>query len=221
MGFRHEYKHIVNLADLYILRSRLSSLFEHDSHADSDGTYIVKSLYFDNYADTALFEKANGVKEHEKFRIRYYGTDTSFMRLEKKSKVNSLIKKLSCPITYDECTKILNGDCAFLSRAEYGLMCELYAKMHTKLLRPKCIVSYTRESFVYSPGNVRITLDYAIGGSYDTKNFLNPKTDFLSLYPHCILEVKWDEYLPRIVRDSVSLNGKKSTSFSKYAAVRF
>ena len=34
--------------------------------------------------------------------------------------------------------------------------------MCSQCLRPKTIVDYTREPFVYGPGNVRITLDYNI-----------------------------------------------------------
>ena len=54
MKFRHEYKHQINLADIYGLRTRLRAISRHDPHADEDGTYFVKSLYFDNYMDKAL-----------------------------------------------------------------------------------------------------------------------------------------------------------------------
>ena len=53
-------------------------------------------------------------------------------------------------------------------------------------------------------------------------------TDFLN--PDCItvpagdaaiiLEVKWDEYLPDIIRDAVDLKGRRAEAFSKYAACR-
>ena len=35
-----------------------------------------------------------------------------------------------------------------------------------------------------------------------------------------ILEVKWDEFLPDIVRDAVNLRGVRAGAFSKYAACR-
>ena len=35
-----------------------------------------------------------------------------------------------------------------------------------------------------------------------------------------ILEVKWDEFLPDIVRDAVALRGVRAGAFSKYAACR-
>jgi hypothetical protein len=36
----------------------------------------------------------------------------------------------------------------------------------------------------------------------------------------CILEVKWDNYLPDVVRDAIQLDGRRITAFSKYAACR-
>lgn len=221
MKLRHEYKHQINLADVYVLRSRLNLVLKHDPHSESDGTYFVKSLYFDNYADKALKEKQDGLKNREKFRIRYYGSDTSFIRLEKKSKINGLCNKESCKITDEECKKIINGDFEFLASAKYELMRELYAKMKYQCLRPKCIVAYMRESFVYPYGNVRVTLDSNICGSTDVKNFLNPNLRFLKLNSHTVLEVKWDEFLPQIICDCVNIKSRRAGAFSKYAAVRF
>ncbi len=194
---------------------------QRDAFANSDGTYIVKSLYFDNYMDKALKEKVDGVDKREKFRIRYYNTDTSFIRLEKKSKINGMCNKVSVTITADECQKIIDGDIGFMLDSGKPLLQELYAKMHYQLLRPRCIVAYTRESFVYPPGNVRVTIDMDICGSYDIQNFLNPDLRFLQLYHTHILEVKWDEFLPQIIRDSVQMKSRNTSAFSKYAAVRF
>lgn len=220
MKFRHEYKHQINLADMMQLRTRLSAVAKHDAHCGADGTYQIKSLYFDNYLDKALKEKVDGVDKREKFRIRYYGTDTSFIRLEKKSKINGLCNKVNAKLTAEECQKIIDGDIGFLMESEQDLLRELYAKMHYQVLRPKCIVAYWRECFVYPPGNVRVTLDSEICGSYDVKAFLNPELKFLHLYHTAILEMKWDEYLPQIIRDAVQMKNRRSAPFSKYVAVR-
>lgn len=221
MKFRHEYKHQINLSDIIGLKTRLNAVAKHDPHCDSDGTYYIKSLYFDNYFDKALREKLDGVNKREKFHIRYYGTDTSFIRLEKKSKINGLCNKVSAPLTAEECQKIIDGDIAFLLESDSELLRELYAKMQYQLLRPKCIVAYRRECFVYPPGNVRVTIDFDISGSYNIEEFLNPDMKPLQLYHTAILEVKWDEYLPQIIRDAVQVKSRRSAAFSKYAAVRF
>ena len=142
------------------------------------------------------------------------------MRLEKKSKINGLSSKESCPITADECRKIICGDVEFMLNSEHELMRELYAKMKYQLLRPRCIVAYRRESFVYPPGNVRVTFDTEIGGSNNVREFLNPQCKFEKVFCVSVLEVKWDEFLPGIIRDCVQVKSRRSAAFSKYAAVR-
>ena len=59
MKFRHEYKHQINFADMQQLKTRLGVLFPYDANACADGTYDIKSLYFDNYRDKALREKTD------------------------------------------------------------------------------------------------------------------------------------------------------------------
>ncbi len=221
MKFRNEYKHVINQSDIIQLRMRLSNVLAHDEHSGEDGTYYVKSLYFDNYMDKALKEKVDGVNKREKFRIRYYNNDTTFIRLEKKSKLNGLCHKESVPIGLEEVQGILDGDIAFLLSSEHNLMRELYAKMHYQLLRPKSVVAYRRESFVHPLGNVRVTLDSDICGSYNVREFLNPDARYLQLYHNTVLEVKWDEYLPQLIRDITQVKSRRCSAFSKYAAVRF
>ena len=220
MKFRHEYKHQMNFGDVFLLRKRLEVFLKRDSHSDSEGTYKVNSLYFDNYRDKALREKQDGVDKREKFRIRYYGTDTSFIRLEKKTKIHGLCNKQSVMITAEECEKIIKGDTAFMLEGDRELLKELYAKMKYQLLKPKCIVTYTRESFVHEAGNVRITIDSNISGSYNVAEFLNPDVPVTKLYQNAILEVKWDENLPQVICNLVQIKGRKASAFSKYAAVR-
>lgn len=221
MQFRHEHKHRINMSDIIELRSRLKTVMRSDEHSNPDGTYTVKSLYFDNYLDKALKEKFDGVNKREKFRIRYYGTDTSFIRLEKKSKINGLCNKVSAPLTADECEKIINGDTAFLLDSDCDLKKEFYAKMRYQLLRPKCIVAYTRESFVYPIGEVRVTIDTHICGSSNVSEFLNPDLQFVPACRSAVLEVKWNEYLPRIIQNIVQSKCRRASAFSKYAAARY
>lgn len=220
MKFRHEYKHRINNTDIMLIRQRLKPIAKYDENSRDDGTYFIKSLYFDNYWDKALREKIDGVDKREKFRIRYYNSDTSFIRLEKKSKFNGLCVKESATITKEQVQKIIDNDIEFL-KGDVPLFNELYAKMNYQLLRPKNIVAYERECFVYGPGNVRVTLDMDIRGSYNIQRFLEPDIHMTQLYHTSILEVKWDEYLPHIIRDAVQLKSRQASAFSKYAAVRF
>ncbi len=220
MHFRHEWKHEISYADMLSLRSRLSAIMQQDSHA-VNGKYKIRSLYFDNFRDKALLEKINGVNTREKFRVRFYNDDLSFIQLEKKNKIHGLCNKEQAAITLEEARLIANKDIKSLSKSKKTLINELCYKMLTERLEPKTIVDYIREPFIYAPGNVRVTLDY------DIRTGLTG-TDFLTLdcvmvpagNAPVILEVKWDEFLPAVIRDVVQVPGTHTSAFSKYAACR-
>ena len=220
MKYRHEWKHEINYADLLTLRLRLSAVMKRDEHAIG-GIYRIRSLYFDNLSDKALREKIDGVNVREKFRIRYYNGDASFIVLEKKSKINGLCAKESCRITEDEAQKIVDGNLGWMPESGRPLCLELYSKMCSQGLRPKTIVDYTRDPFIYGPGNVRVTIDYNIRTGAFRTDFLNPETLTLPAGESpIILEVKWDDFLPDIIRDAVTIPGRRVSAFSKYEQCR-
>lgn len=93
--------------------------------------------------------------------------------------------------------------------------------MRTQGLPPKTIVDYIREPFIYLPGNVRVTFDYNIRTGLRCTDFLNPDCVTIPAgEAPIILEVKWDSYLPDIIRDAVQLDGRRVSAFSKYAQCR-
>ena len=218
--YRHEWKHVLNTGDLLTLRQRLRAVMESDPHA-IDGKYYIRSLYFDNLDDKALREKIDGVNMREKFRIRLYNCDSSVIHLEKKSKRNELGTKYSALLTAEQAQKIVDGDIDWMLRSDHPLIQELYCKMWYQGMRPKTIVDYTREPFIFRPGNVRVTLDYDIRTGLGCTDFLNPDAVTIPAGDAPILiEVKWDEFLPSIIRDLVSIPDRRVGSFSKYAQCR-
>ena len=218
--YRHEWKHVLNTGDLLILRQRLRAVMESDPHA-IDGKYYIRSLYFDNPDDKALREKIDGVNMREKFRIRLYNCDSSVIHLEKKSKRNGLGTKYSAVLTAEQAQKIVDGDIDWMLRSDHPLIQELYCKMRYQGMRPKTIVDYTREPFIFRPGNVRVTLDSDIRTGLGCTDFLNPDAVTIPAGDAPILiEVKWDEFLPSIIRDLVSIPDRRVGSFSKYAQCR-
>ena len=218
---RHESKHQISLPEDLVLTQRLRKLFPHDRNAGPDGTYRVTSLYLDTPYDDALREKLDGVNRREKFRLRYYGTDTSFIRLEKKFKINGLCGKRSARITQEQAQKLLAGDISFLLDGHETLFVELYSKMQGQGLRPKTIVCYEREAFLYLPGNVRVTLDRNVRTGLHSIDFLNTELFHLgALGRYTILEVKYDAFLPELVRAAVQVPGRQAASCSKYAVCR-
>ena len=220
-SLRHEWKHQINPQEDLVLSQRLGKLFPRDGNAGPDGAYRVTSLYFDTPYDSALREKLDGVNRREKFRLRYYGSDLSFLRLEKKYKVNCLCGKRSARLTREQAERLLDGDARFLLDTGDALLLELYSKIQGQGLRPKTIVRYDREAFLYAPGNVRITLDRDIRTGLGSVDFLNPGVFCVrAAGPGTVLEVKYDAFLPEIVRMAVQVPGRQAAACSKYALCR-
>ncbi|MBR4132744.1 MAG: polyphosphate polymerase domain-containing protein [Oscillospiraceae bacterium] len=218
--YRHEWKHELSYADMLVLRARLRAVMRSDPHA-IDGKYHIRSLYFDNLDDKALREKIDGVNMREKFRIRLYNCDPSVIHLEKKAKRNGLGTKFSANLSAAEAQKLVDGDLDWMLDSGRPLVQELYCKMRYQGMRPKTIVDYTREPFIYGPGNVRVTLDYDIRTGLKSTDFLNPDAVTIPAGDAPILlEVKWDNFLPTIIRDAVGVPDRRVGSFSKYAQCR-
>ena len=206
--------------DMLIIRARIRAITRPDTHV-VDGKYLIRSLYFDTLTDRALREKMDGVDNRKKFRIRFYNNDPSFIRLEKKSKWNNLGWKETASLTPQQAQAIADGEIDWMGDNPSELIREMYVDMRTTGLRAKTIVDYTREPFVYPAGNVRITLDYDIRTGLCSTDFLNPDTPMVPVPDDpIILEVKWDEFLPEIIRDAVHLENRRAAAFSKYAACR-
>lgn len=219
-NYRHEVKHAISYADLIAIRQRMSAITTPDPHA-VDGKYLIRSLYFDNLYDKALREKIDGVNAREKFRIRYYNLDPTIIHLEKKSKLNGLGTKYKASLTKEEAQRIVDGDIDWMIDSPQPLIKELYCKMYYQGMRPMTIVDYTREPFIYGPGNVRITLDYNIRTGLNSVDFLNPDCVTVPAGDApIILEVKWDAYLPEIIKDAVQIPETRAQAFSKYGQCR-
>jgi len=234
MNGRHELKHYINASDYAQLRARLRTVAKPDENAIEDGAYKIRSLYFDNYMDKAVTDKLSGQSRREKFRLRYYNGDTSFIRLERKSKANRLCYKESAAITAEQCAALLAGGYDVLKIPEapgrMGGQCrddaagllfmELYTKIRYQNLRPKSIVDYRREAYIYRAGNVRITFDSRIRTSNSVAGFLNPDLPTIPAAGAIILEVKYDGFLPDVIRDIVQTGCRSETEFSKYVVAR-
>ena len=220
MQFRHEVKHEISHHDMLILRQRLRAVMKPDVHA-VNGRYEIRSLYFDNQDDKALREKLDGVNIREKYRIRLYNYDPSTVHLERKFKHGGLGYKNSASLTPEQARAIAEGDVAWMASSTDEVILGFYRRIRDEGLAAKVIVDYTREPFVFAPGNVRVTLDYNIRTGMGCTDFLNPDCVTVPIKDAtCILEVKWDNYLPDVIRDAVQLGDRHSGAFSKYAACR-
>ena len=53
---------------------------KNDKFANADGDYHIRSLYFDDINNTALFEKQAGILTRKKYRIRIYNLEDNVIK---------------------------------------------------------------------------------------------------------------------------------------------
>ncbi|MDE7013951.1 MAG: polyphosphate polymerase domain-containing protein [Kineothrix sp.] len=219
MEYRHELKFQVTLMELEKIKYRLEPVLTYDSHQDGD-FYTVRSLYFDDMYDSCLFENESGVGSRAKYRIRIYNGNLDLIHLEKKYKEQELTRKKREEISLEECQAlILEGE----MDGQGTLAKEFAYKMQSKGMGPKCIVEYDRCALVNEVGNVRVTFDMNIRGCAHPEIFLGDSPEYFddAMPPNMhILEIKYDELLPRHILQAVDLNTLQRQAVSKYCLVR-
>lgn len=220
--YRHEYKYLINSQQEQILMIRAAGVMQRDIHAGENGTYFIRSLYFDDDWDTCLAENISGTDPRSKFRIRYYNNDTDLLRLEKKSKTRSMTLKESCVITKEECQCFMSGEIPELREDMPQVKKRLFLEMQLRNLKPKVIVTYERVPFIYAGGNVRVTFDQKITSSSKVEAFLTGDYPVRPILPvgYSVLEVKWDELLPMHIKEILNMDTMQWSAFSKYSLCR-
>jgi len=218
MKFRHELKYLISSPDAVLIKMRLNELLEKDHHVNSAGSYTVRSLYFDDYFNSAYNEKYMGVMSRQKYRIRIYNNSDHVIRLERKIKSKSYIYKQSAPLNRAEVDKIMQGKYAFLLKSSHNVQQVLYYECVSKLMRPRVIVDYEREPYILEAGSVRVTFDKNVRAGVEALDIFNGKMAMVeTLAPgKIIMEVKFTEFLPSVVRKILPPKSAQFVSVSKY-----
>jgi hypothetical protein len=219
--YRHEKKYLLNWNEFLVLNQKIKHLLKRDMNCPEDG-YIVNSLYFDNPYDFALNEKVAGTDYRHKYRLRYYGDNLSYIKLERKSKLNTMTNKDSGILSNEEATQIMNGDYDFL-KDKGDFFNNFYMKLIKEKYQPKVAVKYKRIAYVYPLGDLRITFDFRIQKNDESKHFFSSSNHYRDVYePQCVvMEVKFNHTLPTFIRSILQSSNSIATSQSKYVAARF
>lgn len=100
------------------------------------------------------------------------------------------------------------GRHTFFNESVNPLLNELYLKRKTEGLFPKANVDYRREAFTYPAGNVRVTIDSNIRSSAFPEDFFDSGSPTLPVEDDpIILEIKFDGFLPDIIKHATAING--------------
>ena len=220
--YRHEFKYLVDACQVELLRHRLPEIIAADSHTDKSGVYEVRSLYFDDYDNSCYYDNENGTDPREKFRIRIYNGSDKKISLELKRKQCGKTHKRSCPLTREQTALLIAGQMLPWDDSYDPLLKKFFIWQQTRYAQPRVIVNYQRTPFVYPDGNVRITLDTDITASVNFDRFFSKDVLGRPVMPlgRHLLEVKYDEFIPDHIFDSIQTNKLTRTTFSKYYLCR-
>lgn len=227
LKYRHELKYLINLPDWALLKTRMAGVLERDRNVDQSGEYWIRSLYFDDYWNTAYDDKEDGVLLRNKYRLRVYDCRDTVIRLERKSKYGQYICKVAAPLTRAQTDAVLAGDYDLLKHSEHRLLQEFYYECTSRIMRPRVMVDYNREPYTFTPGDVRITFDKHVRAGFGRFDLFDPGLPTVEVLPgdQMIMEIKYTEFLPHQVRALLPPRASILTAASKYvlccnAAVR-
>lgn len=219
--FRHELKYLINEMEKDIIMLRIGDVLKLDKHT-TNGMYMIRSLYFDDMWDTALEEKIAGTATRKKYRIRIYDCKDTIIKLECKIKQGQYIHKESASLSREETERLIAGDYRFLIQRNESLCHNFYYECMTNQMRPKVIVDYERIPFVYEPGDVRVTFDLHVRAGMLGYQIFDPYLPTVeTLEPgELVMEVKYTEFLPSIIKEILPPDNSKLTAVSKYVLCR-
>lgn len=219
-SYRQEMKQLLSPTQTYLLEQRISAILPLDANSNSSGNYYIRSIYFDTPADSAYWDKISGIDNREKIRIRFYGLDSSVIKLERKEKRNNLIHKDSFTISKETADRMLACDYASLLSYEHPLAEYIYSLSRSSTLKPVVVVDYVRKAYTYPVGNVRITFDTKLQGRSPEADIWTPGPLSNVLGENNILEIKFNQYLPEHIRQILCSVPGQRMALSKYALCR-
>lgn len=223
LKFRNELKYNINYKDYEMMRPVLRSFMKVDGNAlNNTDSYHIRSLYFDDFCNTALYEKLSGCDCRSKYRVRIYNMSDRLIMLEKKIKKGNRTAKIRQELTKEECSKILENDYDSFIASDKSLLKELFIKNRSDLLKPVVIVDYEREAYISPLGNVRITFDKWLKTGLFSTDLFNAGLPMLKALDEevIVMEVKYDEYLPLHIKNAVQIKNRQRLSVSKYVICR-
>jgi hypothetical protein len=231
MARRLEVKYFLDRTRRSALARDLRAFMRPDVFAGPDGSYIVRSLYFDTPDYQAYHDKLAGAAERHKLRVRAYGVDpgrAAFVRLEVKSRYLGYIHKTVADVAREDYPAFEQAlrrrtlpPAAMLER--YPAAREFFRIQRQLNMEPKILIQYRRQAFERLEVNrTRVNFDDELVASR-TLDLLGPcqAGGRLMKYGGAIIEIKVDNVLPFWLHTLIGKYELRNEAISKYCyAVR-
>lgn len=218
---RREEKYPMDLSDAYMYSNLFASMLATDKFS-KNGSYMVRSLYFDTPDDKDFFEKMKEQNLRRKIRLRIYSPKDTKAKLELKQKENIFQKKRSLTVSKEDAIALINGNYSVLLGYPDDFAAELYVIMCTEVYKPKSIVEYQRRAFMAKENNIRLTFDSRIQATESSFDLFAEDLPLSPVFPldKIVFEVKYDKFLLTYITDIISRIDKRNMTSSKYCLSR-
>ena len=231
MAQRREIKYLVDRTTRTALTRDLSALMRPDAYSERDGSYRVRSIYFDTPDYLAYHDKMAGLRSRYKLRIRTYGggpETPSSVRFEVKARLLSNIHKFTADVPWQDYQQI---ELAMHRRVlpPPGLWAHnpdlktFFRILRQYNMEPKVLIQYRRQAFERMElGRIRVNFDDELVA---TRNLDLPGAlcgaRRLLRSGHAVFEIKIDGFLPSWLHMLIAKFNLRDQSVSKYChAVR-
>lgn len=218
---RHEIKYLLNPVQYVRLAQALKNVMVEDKHNGASG-YLIRSLYFDSYANTDFYQKLSGDEDRKKIRLRTYDAASPKVKLEIKRKFGDDQIKKSAIISKEDAQKLIAGDYDVLLGYENKTARMIYEVMRINHVRPVVLIEYRRKAYIHPTNNIRITLDTEIRSSETFFDMFDPEPvlGVAEEFAFALCEVKYDAFLMRWLSDLLADYGLTRSAYSKYLISR-
>jgi hypothetical protein len=225
---RRELKYFISPELIPEVKTLVQPYVEVDPYAKDreNNTYTIRSIYFDTEQLDFYYEKMDGLKVRKKIRVRSYNEfhpeTCAFLEIKRRYN-NRIIKERSqVPLSQVEqicvhrtnpngCVDVFSNGAVVMGKFLYNLV--------QLDLRPTLLVTYEREPYIgRADSSIRVTFDK------DVRAFNLPELDDLFADDgfefitngKCILELKFDGFMPKWMRYLVAELNIRAQSISKY-----
>ncbi|WDV44260.1 polyphosphate polymerase domain-containing protein [Clostridiaceae bacterium M8S5] len=220
--YRNEIKFYIEMNEYKKLSEIFKSILNLDKNANENGEYWIRSLYFDSLYNSDYYDKMMGTENRKKIRLRIYDVNCQNVKLEIKNKYNSYMLKESVTISKSDATELTKGNKEVLLKYNNQIANKVYYYMSKDFYRPKVLVDYKREAYISEVQNVRITFDKDIRSTISDFDIFSNKINSIPIFEHktMVMEVKFNRFLPSIIKSVLSNIKSDKSAISKYCMSR-
>lgn len=227
---RFEIKCLIPVSLTPKVRALAEPFVKVDRHAQGrpNNRYQVKSLYYDTNQLDFYYEKKDGLKIRKKLRVRAYNDcakeDSGFLEIKRRY-VNNIVKeRYQMPLSEIE-NLLQNQERLNISLEESSngkaALARFVYNMERRQLLPTALIVYDREAYVgIQDETTRLTLDFDISSKFFPDfGELFAGRDLKPVYNNmCVLELKYNEFMPQWMRKILSTLNIRPEPVSKYCA---